>query len=240
MMSLLHLDGAILLWVNGFAHRSYWFDHIVVSLIGQEVLQGSFFFLALWWLWFRNSEQPLDDRIDVIKIVATVFLTALVARVLQVGLPGRLRPINDPSLGFVLPYTQWPGALEHWSSFPSDHAVVYFALATAIWARHRLAGAIAFTWFTVFSLLPRIYVGLHYPGDILVGSLIGIAMMRAADAIPVPRSIVSIIERASVWAKQYPTPFYLLAAMGAFEFMSMCDDVRVISRGVASAMFGTG
>lgn len=238
MTSLLHLDSAILLWINGFAHHYYWFDHVVVALIGQEFLQGSFFFLALWWLWFRNPEQPLNDRIDVIKIVVTVCLGALLARALQVGLPGRLRPINDPSLGFVLPFTQWPGALEHWSSFPSDHAVVYFALATAIWVRHRVAGAIAYAWFTVFSLLPRVYVGLHYPGDILAGAVIGVVVMRAADAIPVPRVVVSFIDRAACWARHYPTHFYLLAAIGTFEFMSMCDDVRVIGRGVASVMFG--
>jgi undecaprenyl-diphosphatase len=162
---LSQLDTSALLWINQFAQHSHVFDHIVVTLLGQEVLQGSCFFVFLWWLWFRHPDAPFDDWVDVIRIIATISIADLLARILQQYLPVRLRPINDPVLPFVLPHTEWPGALEHWSSFPSDHAIIYYALATAIWARHRLMGALAFVWITVFCAFVRVYTGTHYPAS---------------------------------------------------------------------------
>src|SRR5262249_40548913 len=144
---------------------SHAFDHIVVALVAQELLQGSCFFLFLWWLWFRSPQAPLKDRIDVIHIVIVICAADVLARVLQLYLPPRLRPINDTLLPFVTPYTEWPSALEHWSSFPSDHAIIYYALAMAIWARVRIVGVVAFLWVTLFCSFVRIYAGLHYPGD---------------------------------------------------------------------------
>ena len=238
--SLLQLDTAALLWINQFAQHSHVFDHIIVVLTGQELLQGSCFFLFLWWLWFRHPDAPLNDRIDVMRIVAAICVADVLGRVLQVHVPIRLRPINDPALPFVLPYTQSPGALEHWSSFPSDHAIVYYALATAIWARHRVIGALAFIWVTMFCSFARIYTGLHYPGDVLGGAIIGIVVMRLAEAFPVPRLIMPLIRRVLAWEVRHPAPFYVIAVFGTLEFMTMCDDLRVIGRGLAVVMRGSG
>jgi undecaprenyl-diphosphatase len=236
----LQLDTSALLWINQFAKHSHVFDHIVVALLGQEMLQGSCFFVFLWWLWFRHPDAPFDDRVDVIRIIATICIADLLARILQQYLPVRLRPINDPALPFVLPYTEWPGALEHWSSFPSDHAIIYYALATAIWARHRLMGAIAFLWITVFCAFVRVYTGMHYPGDILGGAIVGILVMRLVDSRSVPALLMPAIRRILAWEMRHPAPFYVLAVIGTIEFVTMCDDIRVIGRGVAAVIHGSG
>ena len=63
-------------------------------------------------------------------------------------------------------------------SFPSGHATVAFACATVLalavprlrWWLYALAALIAFS---------RVYVGVHYPGDVLVGALLGVAIARA-------------------------------------------------------------
>lgn len=237
---LLHLDAMTLLWINQFAQHNHAFDHIVVILIGQEVLQGGYLFVFLWWLWFRNPDAPFDDRVDVIRIIATICIADLLARILQQNLPIRLRPINDPALPFVLPYTEWPSALEHWSSFPSDHAIIYYALATAIWARHRLMGALAFIWITVFCSLARVYTGMHYPGDILGGAIIGIAVMRLSDTWSVPVWLMPLIRRILAWEMRHPAPFYVIAVIGTIEFVTMCDDIRVVGRGLATVIRGSG
>jgi undecaprenyl-diphosphatase len=240
MTWLLQLDTATLLWINQFAQHSHIFDRVVVAMISHELLQGSCFFLFLWWLWFRNPDAPLNDRIDVIRIVIAIVIADLLARVLQLYLPERVRPINDALLAFKPPYTEWPSALEHWSSFPSDHAIIYYALVTAIWTRHRIAGAFAFVWVTVFCSFARLYTGLHYPSDILGGAIIGMVVMRAADTCSIPRQIAPVFRRILAWETRHPAPFYVIAVIGTFEFMSMCDDVRVIGRGLAAIVKGTG
>lgn len=59
-------------------------------------------------------------------------------------------------------------------SFPSEHAANAFAAALVLWRKLR-----GLTWL-LFLLAPamalsRVYVGVHYPLDILAGSLMGLA-----------------------------------------------------------------
>jgi len=57
-------------------------------------------------------------------------------------------------------------------SFPSDHAAAAFAIAFAVYAVSRPAGA-AFLAAATAIAVSRVAVGLHYPSDVLAGALIG-------------------------------------------------------------------
>lgn len=72
-------------------------------------------------------------------------------------------------------------------SFPSGHAAVFFALAVALWFIDRRTG----WWFGALALvngIARVYVGVHWPTDILAGAAIGIlstlAVKLLLDKIP--------------------------------------------------------
>jgi undecaprenyl-diphosphatase len=58
-------------------------------------------------------------------------------------------------------------------SFPSDHAALAFALAGAILLINRRWG---WTFIAIAALISiaRVYVGVHYPSDVLAGALIGL------------------------------------------------------------------
>lgn len=100
----------------------------------------------------------------------------LIARVMALTLPMRLRPIHEETLAFLPPHGMEKATLEFegWSSFPSDHAFLFFALGTGFLFVSRKAGILALAYTTLFIAFPRMYLGLHYPTDILVGGLIGI------------------------------------------------------------------
>jgi undecaprenyl-diphosphatase len=58
-------------------------------------------------------------------------------------------------------------------SFPSGHAAIFFAIATAVYLYNKKLGI----WFFVVAILmgmARIFVGVHWPSDILGGAVIGI------------------------------------------------------------------
>lgn len=62
---------------------------------------------------------------------------------------------------------------EDFQSFPSGHALFFFAAATAIYCYDKKLGVIFFAAAALISLA-RIFVGVHWPSDILAGALLGI------------------------------------------------------------------
>jgi undecaprenyl-diphosphatase len=122
-----------------------------------------------------------------------------------------------------------------WSSFPSDHAVLFFALATAIWLWSRAWGAVAFLW-ALMVCMPRIYMGFHYPSDIIFGALLGVATMLAVQSVPVPSGTFAAIRRCEAG---HPAAFYTLAFVLSYQISTLFYDVRQLGSG-ALVVLGLG
>ena len=102
-----------------------------------------------------------------------LFSEAAIAIILSRGLLTEIIRFfyNHPRPFAVLGFT--PLISESGSSFPSGHAAWFFALAMVIFFRNRKWGM----WFFALSLvngIARIYVGVHWPFDILGGAIVGI------------------------------------------------------------------
>jgi undecaprenyl-diphosphatase len=145
-------------------------------------------------------------------LVALVALTFLVpwatkrrerrsGAVLATAAAGLALLINQPISHLVermRPYLAHPGhahlliPASHDPSFPSDHATGAFALAFAIWLYDRTFGWILLALAALLSFA-RVYVGTHYPGDVVAGALIGMAVVAALYLLgPVRRLIESV------------------------------------------------
>jgi membrane-associated phospholipid phosphatase len=102
------------------------------------------------------------------RVGATILVSESVSGVLKDRI-GRARPpLADPDPAPLV-------TLPHTSSFPSGHATVGFACATVLalsvprlrWPLYALAASIAFS---------RVYVGVHYPFDVLAGAVLGVSL----------------------------------------------------------------
>jgi membrane-associated phospholipid phosphatase len=113
---------------------------------------------------------------------------------MKVHLPFRYRPLNDPDLGLRLPFGVDTGSLSHFSSFPSGHAMLFFALSVPLWMRSRWLGAAAAGWTLLAICLPLLYLGNPWASDIFAGAVVGVALMlllcRLIDATGLPDRVV--------------------------------------------------
>jgi undecaprenyl-diphosphatase len=200
-------DRRIILFVNGFVHRSLAFDHVVVYLQQNVLLTGGLMMALLWWAWALPGEEERrrkDREILIIGLVAAVFV-GLACRIVAAAVPFRERPIHNPDLHLQLPYGLDPKTLLSWSSFPSDHAAVYFALTVAIWMVSRQLGVIALIDTVLINCLTRLYIGVHYPSDIIAGALLGIL---TTFVLTRPRIRETLAKPAWPWHLSKPGPFY--------------------------------
>jgi len=124
--------------------------------------------LALAFVW--PSENKEKNRVAVIVSVIAAFIARYVVKVAIVFAYPRPRPFVDFASVHPLVNTfVW----ENLQSFPSGHAMFFFALAAVIYYFNKKAGMWALIAAALISVA-RIYVGVHWPSDILGGAVLGI------------------------------------------------------------------
>jgi undecaprenyl-diphosphatase len=89
-------------------------------------------------------------------------------------------------------------ARSHDPSFPSDHASAAFAIASSVLLFDRLAGALFLVAATLIGA-GRVVVGVHYPGDVAAGVLVGVACALVVGRLgrPVIIVLVRLVERVT-------------------------------------------
>lgn len=70
-----------------------------------------------------------------------------------------------------------PRELHH--SLPSGHSVFAATVAASLWPLFRHHGRVALALFVLWVTLSRVSLGVHFPADVLAGSLLGIAVVGA-------------------------------------------------------------
>ncbi len=219
-------DTSIVSFVNRFAHHSRVFDTFVFMISDNHLLKGGVVVALIWWAWFRPSVNQLESRKYLLCGIVACLLSVVLARALADLLPFRERPNGVAALHFQSPYGHSDEDLIHWSSFPSDHAAVFFALATSIFFAWRAAGIVAFCHVFLFICMARLYLGLHYPSDILVGASIGIALASFARVTVVREWIGRL---AMPWLKYSPGSFYACLFIMTLQIVTLFQAAREIT-----------
>lgn len=92
------------------------------------------------------------------------------------------------------------------SSFPSDHAAAAFAIAVVLVAVHRRLGSLLLLTAALIGFA-RVYVGDHYPGDVLVGAGVGVAAAAVLLFFSWPGQVTArVVESILVRARLQPRP----------------------------------
>jgi undecaprenyl-diphosphatase len=220
------VDFGIMSWLNAFVGRSVVFDKVVVTTLGIELVKDVPLVAGLWWMWFSKSPQvPLQEsrRIAFGGLIG-VIAACVVSRGIQDLLPKRPRPLYEPMLHLTVPDGIPSGVMADYSSFPSDTASLAFALATVIRLRSKPLGALAYVWSLFVVCIPRVYVGFHYPLDILGGAVLGTVLVVVIAGSPFSQTFY---ERFIVPAETAnPGLFYSAAFLLTYQLGSVFEDAR--------------
>ncbi len=216
-------DAKILHFLNQFAHRSWLFDHFICFVDGNVLLKGGIITAFLWWAWFRRGDTKPRDREFVLSGIVMAIAALAVARTLALFLPFRERPLFTPQLNFRPPFGTDLIDLIHWSSFPSDHAALYFCLATTVFCVSRKIGLLAFAHALFVGCFSRIYLGAHYPTDILAGAAIGIGI-GSLSLLPGLRHLIS--RWPLRWLEAAPGSFYFCFYLTTLLIGTNFDSIR--------------
>ncbi len=226
---LLRLDHGFVLFVNSWAHR-YWTLDILIRLIaGNELIKGGVVVATIWWSWFRDGPQESTDTRcanvrDLLLYTLLICIPALLsARILGHVLPFRPRPLNNPALHLQAAFGFDVHTLEAWSSFPSDHAALFFGLSTGLFLVSRRIGWLMYGYSFFVICLPRIILGIHYPSDILAGALLGIAAVNTIRFAPLRRVILKPAQRLLIWS---PSLFYAALFLLSWQTADLYDPLR--------------
>lgn len=179
----LPVDRSWFLDVNHLARSTPWLHGAVLAYASYGVVLFALLLLAGWWAARRRDTAAVAAALwaPVGMLIAVALNQPLGASIAE------RRPYD------VLPHVLVLASRSTDFSFPSDHAVMAGAVAAGVLVADRRWGLVA----VVAALLmacARVYVGAHFPGDVLAGLAFG-AAVTLLGLLLVRRPLQLLVER---------------------------------------------
>jgi undecaprenyl-diphosphatase len=171
-------DTSVFYFINGLAGHIRILDELIKGLSNDyfALLVGC---LILVWLWFgtREPSRRLFNQRTVLSAMMSIGIACIFMVIINHFYyrprPFDVLPADSINLLFYKP---------HDSSFPSNLTAIVFALAAAVFIRNRKWGG----WLLALACIAsigRVYMGVHYPLDILGGAAVGVLSGFIAEGL---------------------------------------------------------
>ncbi|MGW0184558.1 phosphatase PAP2 family protein [Streptomyces sp. NPDC003362] len=188
-------DVELLYDINGLAKDApHWFDR-VMEYVGEYGLLLAVVLLVLWCWWTgRRRAGSAEEAASSVAALVWAPLAAGVAVLVNVPIRGfveRPRPFLEHD-GLEVLVT---GKTDY--SFVSDHATITMAIAVGLFVANRKFGLVGIG-LALFEGFCRVYMGVHYPTDVVGGFALGtaVALLLSPVAMALLTPVAKAMERS--------------------------------------------
>jgi undecaprenyl-diphosphatase len=164
VQNILELDKELFLYLNSF-HNYFW-DTIMLMVTRKETWVPLYLTIVYFFIKNYRSKSVLILLFLVLTVVASDQISVLIKESVQ-----RLRPVHEPAIADIVHNVFRKGGLH---GFVSSHATNMFAIFifTSRIFKNRSYFFLMLFWAVIISY-SRIYIGVHYPIDIIGGAFLG-------------------------------------------------------------------
>ncbi|MEU1449670.1 MULTISPECIES: phosphatase PAP2 family protein [Streptomyces] len=168
------VDGSLFTTVTDFARDTPWLNTPIELWTNAGLGVFAVLMLMGWW-----NARHRDDRSMALALAAPVAVVAAFA-VAEVAkkLVAEVRPCYSLPHAYLV--DACPARTDY--AFPSGHSTTAFAAVAALWLLDRRLSAIAAV-FAVLEGFTRVYVGAHYPHDVLGAALLALPVAYLASRL---------------------------------------------------------
>ena len=164
LQNILEFDKELFLYLNSF-HNNFW-DTIMLMVTRKETWAPLYLIIIFYVVKNYRNKSILILLFMGLTILASDQISVLIKESVQ-----RLRPVHEPAIADIVHNVFRKGGLH---GFVSSHATNMFAIfifTTRIF-KNRSYFFLMLFWAAIISY-SRIYIGVHYPLDIIGGAFLG-------------------------------------------------------------------
>ncbi|OYD07143.1 undecaprenyl-diphosphatase [Paludifilum halophilum] len=182
------MDFTIFQWMNDLAGKNDFLDGFMIFMTDYAPY-GFALILFLMLFYWRSKSWRISGLYTGLTLSTALAMSFVIGQIWS-----RERPfVVHEDITVLIPHAAD-------SSFPSDHTTAAFAIAFALWYHNRLLGG-TMLGFAMLIGISRLYVGHHYPGDVLAGIVTAFIAAKGVQMIRNKR------ERKKISAQNILSPY---------------------------------